>query len=282
MSLKAYNGLKTNEGLFYIQEKLKENFPKFKEASENKIAKSYANLILDLVDFNQSLKSKLYLLSESKKDELEINKIEKDEKTTLLSYLFQIARVLSKSDFANDFTAHLFINIEAKKERILCYPNILVEEHKKILDSFLDDWYAQNQTDPDESVPEEEWNERCEDWWKFGDNGFHITIKLFDPHSYSDNLLINLRGEKLIEKILNYIPSDTERFENISKYKFIDLKTAEYLKENNDKMGSYFSVIDLLQTEIGKKEFESFKEENPIKLKEINYEFLNKSILEFT
>lgn len=280
MSLKAYDGLKTDSGFFYLQQKIKENIDKFREASENKIAETYADIILDLVDDKQSIETKLVFQTKTKDDELLISKIEKKD-TTILSYLFQVGKILSKSYFVNDFCAHLNLYLEAKNDRILIYPGILVSEHKKILDTFLDDWYAQNQTDKDESIPEDVWEERCRDWWDFNETkGLNIVVKLFDPFNFRDNIVENFRGDELIKKILSHIPSDEKRINKILKRKFIDIKMQKFLKEieQEDKSSSttrvYFKALDYLKTEEGKCEFEDYKKTEPIHIKKIDEDFL--------
>lgn len=280
MSLKAYDGLKTDNGFFYLQQKIKENIDKFREASENKIAETYADIILDLVDDKQSIETKLVFQTKTKDDELLISKIEKKD-TTILSYLFQVGKILSKSYFVNDFCAHLNLYLEAKNDRILIYPGILVSEHKKILDTFLDDWYAQNQTDKDENIPEDVWEERCRDWWDFNETkGLNIVVKLFDPFNFRDNIVENFRGDELIKKILSHIPSDEERKNKILKRKFIDIKMKKFLKEieQEDKSSSttrvYFKALDYLKTDEGKCEFEDYKKTEPIHIKKIDEDFL--------
>jgi hypothetical protein len=277
MSLKAYDGLKTEKGFFYIQEKIKKNIDKFREASENKIAKTYADIILDIIDGKDNVDSKLLFQAKTKDDELLILQVSKKD-VSILSYLFQVGKILSKSYFANDFCAHLNLSLEAKGEKILIYPGIMVSEHKAILDTFLDDWYAQNQTDKPENVSDYEWEERCKDWWDFNESeGLTIVIKLFDPFHYRDNIVENFRGEELINKILANIPPDEKRIEKIIKRDFIYKKIEEIkssLKEEKSLTSIYFQAIDFLKTEDGKLELENYKNSQEVVLTKIDEDFL--------
>jgi hypothetical protein len=182
------------------------------------------------------------------------------------------------TDMENKLKKHLYLSLEAKGEKILIYPGLMVQEHKAILDTFLDDWYAQNNTDKPEDVPDYEWEERCNDWWNFNESeGLSISIKLFDPFNYRDNIVENLRGEKLINKILTNIPSDEKRIEKIIKRDFINKKMEEIkntLKEEKSSTAIYFKAIDFLQTEEGKLELENYKNSQEIILTKIDKDFL--------
>lgn len=170
------------------------------------------------------------------------------------------------------------MSLEVKGDKILVYPGIFVPEHRKILLSFLDDWYAQNQCDPDENVPESEWEERCKDWNNFSETrGFSMNITLFDSKHYWDNIIDFFRGDELINGILSEIPSDEDRKNSIWKTDFINEKMKEYLPENPemyDYSSAFFKANDFYRSDEGQKEFELFKTNNPIELKKIDADFL--------
>jgi hypothetical protein len=134
MSLKAYNGMMSRKGIKYIQDEIIARLPKFKEASENKLAKEYAELFVNHVDGNISVKSEIEFdaINDSSLKE-KINKIEIKEATTILSYIFQASKILSEGYFVNDFMCHLNISLQViNNKKILIYPNIIVPEHKNI------------------------------------------------------------------------------------------------------------------------------------------------------
>jgi hypothetical protein len=277
MSLKAYDGMMTKENLLYFHENLKENLPKFKKASEKHLAKAFAECFLMYTDEGKSLamlKSSMeFKAINSVNDKRGLEEIKIDNSTTILSYLFQCAKVLSKSDYKNDFTSHLCIAFEPIKDKILVYPNICVEEHRQILLSFLTDWYAQNQCDADEKVSKKEWKQRCKDWYGFNETkGLQIEIILFDPKHYWNNLFNDFRGEELINAILTEIPSNQTRKQAIWKKKFL----SQLMEKNKDagSSASYFNSLDFMRSPQGQVELKEFQKNNPIKLTKIDQKFI--------
>lgn len=281
MSLKAYDGMMTRKGFHYLQEKIVEHLPEFRKASVEKILKTYATCIYKDADGDLSLPVQFELMSHSNETHEELKKIKIDDKTTILSYVFQSAKVLSKSFFVNDFCTHLFLTIDSKKpKKLLVYPNLLVDGHREILLSFLEDWYAQNQCDPDDSVSSKEWSERCDDWWNFNENrGMWSQIRLFDPQSYKDNIVDSLRGEELVDGILKFIPSDEERILKIHKHKFLNILVDRIKIDGEDYKANAFSYFykagDYMRSEEGQKELEEYIKSNPISVIKIDKEYLN-------
>ena len=278
MSLKAYNGMMTKKGLAYIQENLKNKLPEFENASFSHLAKSYAKIIVNHVDKETELRTGIEFQNQTSKDKELIKQIDTND-TTILSYLFHCAKVLSKSDFANDFTVQLNMSLEVKGRKILVYPNILVPEHRKILLSFLEDWYAQNQCDPDENVPRRQWNQRCKDWWDFDNTrGLEIKICLFDSNHYWNNIVDRFRGDEMIEQILEKVPDDKSRKEEIWKLDFLNSlikeEVSEQKEEKSDSMKAYWKSLDYYKSKEGQVAFKLFKKNNPITLKKIDKEFL--------
>lgn len=285
MSLKAYDGMMTRKGFHYLQEKIKEYLPEFRKASEEQVFKAYAKLIYEHADGYFDVVSSInFTVCNSKEDKSKIEEIKVDEKTTLISFLYQSAKILSRSYFVNDFCVHLYLTLESKHpKKILVYPNILVEKHKKILLNFLNDWYAQNQCDADEKVSSKQWKERCDDWWGFNETrGLKSQIVLFDPQSYTDNLVDRLRGEDLINGILTFIPSDEKRINKIHSRAFINLLTQRYKDEDTsgetDTFRFFWNAESYLRTDEGQKEFEEYKKNNPISLTKIDAEYLDSKI----
>jgi len=273
MSLKAYDGMMTKEGFPYLQEKIKENLPKFKEASIKQIGGAYAEIITKYVDNLMSFKGSINVMNMTKSERDEIDKIEIDNKTTLITYLFQVASILSKSVFVNEFTSDLKLTIEQKNDKLLVYPGINVPEHRKILLTFLNFWYAQDQCDPDENVPEDEWNERCKDWYDFNETrGLQISIHLFDPQHHWNNLIDHLRGDELFDAIISNIEDDGTRKKHIWYNKFMSILMERYVEDKN--MDKYWKSRDYLSTDEGKLEYEKYKQENPIELTPITVELL--------
>lgn len=276
MSLKAYNGMMTKNGYDFLQRNVIGYMPEFKAASQKALAKAYAKCIVDLADnCKKGLNPTLFLMqSKSSYEEELISKV--DSNTTVLSYIFQCAKILSKSLFVNDFTVQLNLAIESTPSKILVMPNILVKKHKSILLQFLDDWYAQNQTDPDEDVPAPIWEERCNDWWNFGNKRhYQSRITLFDPTDHWNDLVDDFRGEELIESILAEIDDEKRK-----KSLYRDLHYAIYLKDKgiaskDAKMGDYFGFTNFLETEQAQQDLEKIKQTNPIELVKIDAAFLN-------
>lgn len=166
MSLKAYDGMMSRKGIKYIQDEIIKNLPKFREVSVNKLAKKYAELFVDYVDDGHDIK-KLFKFDVGNQKDLKskMDDIEIDDNTTVFSYIFQASEILSEGHFRNSFMIHLNMSLQViNDEKILVYPNIIINEHKNILLEFLEDWNYQNQSDPDEDVPTEEWEERGKDW----------------------------------------------------------------------------------------------------------------------
>jgi hypothetical protein len=210
----------------------------------------------------------------TRSEDEEIKNIEINDDTLLISYLFQLGKITSKSEYLNDFTTHLSMTIEQKDDVLLCYPGINVPEHKDILLTFLTDWWAQNQTDPPEDVPEDEWERRCKDWNDFNETrGLQIVVKLFDPNHYWNNLIDFVRGDELYNLIISNIEDDDKRRKNIWYNKFMEI-----LMERNDEEGfsKYFKAREYLNTEEGKLEYEKYKQDNPIELTPITVELLKK------
>jgi hypothetical protein len=281
MSLKAYDGMMTRKGLNYLHQSIVENIPKFQEASENALAQAYADVILAYVDRGYNIKD--YMLSESpaELDKLQLEKIE-SKNVELLSYLYQCARILSNSFYKNSFTVNLNLTIEPKNDKILVYPNLLVNEHREILLSFLDDWYCQNQTDADENVDENEWEERSKDWYDFSNvRGLQFQIKLFDPDHYWNDIVREYRGKSLIDGILAHLPSVEDRKHSILKSRFMDLHMQLLCDKHPDisPTGIYFKAVDYLNTDEGKDALNKFKEHTPIELVTIDEKFINEHIL---
>lgn len=274
MSLKAYDGMMSRKGIKYIQDEIIARLPKFREASENKLAKEYAKLFVDKVDANISIKNQIEFdaLNESDlKDK--INKIEVIEDTTILSYIYQASKILSDDYFVNDFMCHLNISLQViNNKKILIYPNIIVPEHKNILLEFLEDWYCQNQCDPDESVNKRKWKQREKDWYNFDEvQGFSMKIKLFDPKNIFNSLNQNFRGEELINKILLHIPSDEKRIRRIARDAIL-IKKEEEFKVKGEKMPIWSIMGELAKED--NTEIQNYINSNDIKLFKIDAEYI--------
>lgn len=278
MSLKAYDGMMTRKGFGYLQESLKTHLPELRKASEDAIAEAIAELYVKYTDdpAYKTPKSLLVFETKDKRCEKELEEIENSG--NLLSLFYQFAKVLSRSEFVNSFTVHLTMNIEMREDRLLIYPGIYVNSHKVILLKFLEDWYAQNQTDQPEDVPEDEWKLRCKDWWEFNETGgMKIQVRLFDPHHYADNIMNDFRGEKLIQAILEKIPSDEIRMKRIWKDQFLSILMDEAKEANPDakNMNIYWKASDTFRSEEGMKRYEEFKKANPIELVKIDEDYIS-------
>lgn len=211
MSLTAYNGLMTKKSLKYIQEETIKRIEDFKEASLDELADNLSNDIVEYFDGIDNIVDSIEFYGLNEKNILkELRDIDKSN-ISVFSYLKRSGRILSKSQYSNMFKVHLKLTIEFINNKYLIYPNILVNKHKNILLEYLNDWYCQNQCDPDENVDPLEWKERENDWYVFNENEyFENTINLFNPNNYSSNILRCL-DEKFIDKILKKIPNRTDR-----------------------------------------------------------------------
>ena len=273
MSLKAYDGLMTTKGYKYIQDETLKRIDKFKNISLNSIAKTMAYDITKHIDGLQTLQStyKFYIINNKYKEIIDIN-------TTILSYVYQMSHILSKSNYINDYTQHLILNLEQRNKRILIYPTLCNYKHKNILLEYLDDWYAQNQVDKPDNVNDDEWNERCEDWWNYGNNKFFSSkIFIFNPNDIMDNINMNFRGEQLKELILKYKLDDKKRLRNIALNKLITKK----LKEVNENNYSYaINITNNLLSE-NNTEIKEYIDKHNIKLIKFDKDLLNQKVTKF-
>lgn len=226
MSLKAYDGMMHRGTLKDVTDGFKENMVKFKEASLNKLGKVYADLIVEHIDGEQDMFTQIKFECHNETDILEkLNKIDLDD-ISLISLLHQSGKILSTGYFVNDFMVHLNVIIEPIENKILIYPNILVSEHREILLTFLTDWYAQDQSDADETVSDGEWNERVSDWQDFNEVcGLTTKIVLFNPDHHWDSLNKHFRGDELYEYVFRNIPSDESRIRAIAYRLLLNEKT---------------------------------------------------------
>lgn len=268
----------TRKGFGYLQESIKTHLPELRKASEDAIATAIAELYVKYTDDPAYVTPKSLLIFETKDKRCDKELEEIENSGNLLSLFYQFARVLSKSEFVNSFTVHLTMSLEMKEDRLLVYPGINVNSHRDILLKFLDDWYAQNQTDQPEDVPHEEWELRCKDWWGFNETqGMRIQIQLFNPNHYLDNIMDGFRGKRRIEAILEKIPSDEVRMERIWKDKFISVLMDEVKEKNPDEknMGIYWKATNIFRSEEGLKRYEEFKKANPIELVKIDEDYVS-------
>jgi hypothetical protein len=264
MSLRAYNGMMTKKGFKYIQDETIKRIDKFKDISKNKIAERYADLFVKYLDLDESIKSDLKFDAINEKDILSL--IDKINSKNILYYIFQTSKILSKSKYLNDFTVHLNLTIEEIENKILVYPNILVNEHKDILLEYLEDWYCQNQCDPDDRVPEDEWNERSKDWYVFNEiSNYLCQIQLFKPDEIFNNLLNDFRGDDLINRILKFIPSKEKRI----KDKAIHLILKEY------EMNDVFDYLKLKKELLSdNRKVQNYIDEMKVDVVDINYDLI--------
>ena len=294
MSLKAYDGMMSRKSIKYIQDEIVKRMDRFKEASENELAKSYAAAFTDHIDKHYDVIKRIEFDAHQEIElKNKIDKIKIEDDTTILSYLFQASKILSKGTYLNNFMAHLNISIQAiSSKKILVYPNIIVHEHKPILLEFLEDWYCQNQCDPDENVSRQQWKQREKDWYAFDEvRGFNMKIQLFDPNHYWNSLNDNFRGKELIDKILTFIPSEETRIrrfarnsvitqiEKEAKEKGENIKSYDVIRrlteENNTEIDDYIKSHNIQVTPIDadlilNAKFELLKAERKEKLDKIN------------
>lgn len=274
MSLKAYDGMMSRKSIKYIQDEIVKRMDRFKEASENKLAKSYAEAFVNHIDKHYDvIKSIEFDAINEVEIKEKIKKIEINDDTTILSYLFQASKILSKGTYLNDFMAHLNISIQAiNSKKILVYPNIIVHEHKPILLEFLEDWYCQNQCDPDENVSRQQWKQREKDWYAFDEvKGFNIKIQLFDPNHYWNSLNDNFRGTELVNKILKFIPSEETRIRRFARNSVIN-KIEKEAKEKGEEIKSY-DVIKRL-TDEGNTEIDDYIKSHNIQVTPIDADLI--------
>jgi hypothetical protein len=281
MSLKAYNGMMTKNGLSYFYEETLKRIEKFKNASHEKLFNVYSEMIVRFFDEKLNPKSLInyYDFSLDKSTSKLIKEINLEKDLTLLSLIFQISNISVKSLFVNDFHTHLNISFQPKDDKLLIYPNLLVNEHKKILLEYLVDWHGQNQTDPPDDVNEKEWDERCNDWWNFNeDDGIKLKMVLFDPDNFMDSINKNLRGTELINGILSHIPQDEKRINNIA----LNGKLDEDIKNDLIPKNSMYDFLNkqnfYLRDDNGIQELNEYKLKNNISVIKITEELLDEKI----
>jgi len=276
MSLKAYDGMMTRNGLAYIQEEILKRFDRFEGASQNELAKCYARNIILHVDEKCNIihQMEYSAINEINSIKNEIKNISIEDNTTVISYLFQAGNILSKGQYKNEFMVDLSLSIDCKNDKILVFPNINVGEHRKILLEFLTDWYCQNQCDADENVSEDEWNEREKDWYAFNNNkGLSMKIMIFDPTHYYNNFNEYFRGDILYQKILENIPSDEKRKRKI----VTNLLISEKSKGDND-YSNVWNIMGELKKE-GNTEIDDYINSHDIQLVKIDEEFIKTKLL---
>jgi hypothetical protein len=281
MSLKAYDGMMSRKNIKYIQDEIIKRLDRFREASENHLAEKYAELFYQHVDKTISIiESVKFDAINEDHIKFQIDKIKIGDETTILSYIYQASKILANSSYKNDFTVQLNIAMEAiNNKKILIYPNILVNEHRPILLEFLEDWYCQNSTDPDENISKKQWEQRKRDWYDFNEkDGFKLKIQLFEPSHYGDSININFRGEELLNKILEYIPSDEKRLRKIAKNAILNNIEKE-AREKGEKV-SIWKVIDRLSAE-DNTEIEDYIKTHNIVLTKIDKDFIENAKLNY-
>lgn len=274
MSLTAYNGLMTKKSLKYIQEETIKRIEDFKEASLDELADNLSNDIVEYFDGIDNIVDSIEFYGLNEKNILkELRDIDKSN-ISVFSYLKRSGRILSKSQYSNMFKVHLKLTIEFINNKYLIYPNILVNKHKNILLEYLNDWYCQNQCDPDENVDPLEWKERENDWYVFNENEyFENTINLFNPNNYSSNILRCL-DEKFIDKILKKIPNRTDRL----FYKGRKIMIDNELKNISEKDKVSYFMDRRKELYNNKGIVYDYINKNNIDLIEINKELLTKKI----
>lgn len=270
MSIKAYDGMKCNKDLHFIQTEISKRIDKFKEFSINELTKTYADIIIKHADEKYYVRDNVEFIAINEQKTLD--EIKNIKPTTLISYLYQSSKILSKSSYINDFMVNLKLTLDCKENKILIYPNIIVNEHKNILLEFLDDWYYQNQSDPDENVCESEWLERGKDWLNFNENGFKTEITLFDPTDIMYSLNVNFRGQYLIDKILEKISTNDERLNEIAINKLVKSKIID-----KSSISEYMNVYNEVISD--KQLIDDYIKKNNIILTIIDEEYLTKTIV---
>lgn len=288
MSLKAYDGLICRKSFFHIQSELQKAIPKLREISENELAKTYAEMVLSYVDDgivpteNINVKVGISNNEDSKIIPQKINDI-KLEEVSLLSVIYQISNIISKSKYMTSFSVQLDISIEAVNNRkTLLYPHLYVQEHKKVLLEIFDDWHAQNQCDKPEEISHKQWNQREKDWYGFGEiEGMKTIIQIFNPeNNYGfDSINRRLRGEELINKILKFIESDNSRKKKIAIKELyerdLENNAEETKRAKEEKSTSYFYKMRRKWFNKDKEnEIEQYIKDNNITVTEITKEFL--------
>jgi hypothetical protein len=274
MSLTAYDGMMTKKSFKYIQEETIKRIDSFKEASINKLVNNLSIDIVNHFDGNDNIVDNIEFDAINDSDLLE--KIKKIDTTNIsvLSFLKQSGRILSKSQYQNMFTLHLNLTIEFLNKKFLIYPNILVPEHRNILLEYLDDWYCQNQSDPDENVSSSEWEEREKDWYAFNENRYYKnTIKLFDPNYFISNI-VKYMDNDFLTKVINKIPNEDERLFYKAKKIIIESELKNIDDENKI---SYFMKRDKELKSDKKIVYDYIKKNNMILIK-INKELLTKKM----
>lgn len=273
MSLKAYDGMMTRNGLKYIQDGFKNHLDELREISLNKLGKSYADIIMDYVDNGDDMYTNLIYEAHGEIDIIDKLKQIKLDDVTLISLLHQSSKILSTACYVNKFTVHLNVTLEALDDKILVYPNIIVHEHRDVLLKFLDDWYCQDQCDEDETVPTDEWEQRKKDWYDFDETrGMTFKIHLFEPHHHWNSLNKHFRGDELFEYVLKNIPTDDERIRKLAYNKVFESKVKQY--PDNEHGYSLFYDIRVELKQDGNTEIDDYIKNNDIELIKVDKDFL--------
>ena len=274
MSLKAYDGMMTTKGFSYLQNKIKEHMDEFFEVSKEAMLNHYVSYIINFVDYDIDLHDRFM----SECNEVSIKReIESRSRydSTIIGTIMRNSKILGKSSMRNEASVDLILRIEDIGNKLLVYPNTCVKEHKKILLKFLDDWYAQNQVDPDEDVPEDEWKERCKDWWEFNEtNGFEMRIHIFDPDHYWNNFTNLLRNKtSVIDEVIKRLPTDEDRMLKKASKILFDERYNAAPKPTKFEVGLAMKISKELHKD-DKKILRDYIKTNPISVTKIDEEFL--------
>lgn len=274
MSLKAYDGLMTRNGFAYLQDNIRERLGDIFIASKNYLIKRYYVPTLSAYfDGGMSIKNYVNIFGVDAHTSAKVEKYYANSKPKApFDEIIDVQRILQTSYFVNPTSVHLTLNIESVDDKLLVLPSILVPEHKNILSNFLTDWYAQDQTDPDESVEPNEWEERVADWYNFNETpGMATQIKLFDPdHFYNDMVsrLCEYGLDKLMDDIIKEMPSTELRTRSEAKKFLIN----EKLKGDGGDLYKYLTIKNEITDEV----IDEYLSKNTISLPTITKELLTK------
>lgn len=277
MSLTAYYGCMTTNDISYVIDETNKRYDKFVDLVKQSRYEGFINLLIKIFDRYQTLDN-LY-------ESLKFDSINCDVTQNKLGELFDRAKkfdytvfhfmrgyselMAGNKNLPNKFNYDLKLIIDHSISKTLIYPvtGLKVDNVVKILHEYLNDWYAQNQTDPDEDVDPDEWEERCNDWYDFNDNVTSLELVVFNY----DNIFKRPNFSDSPEDIISLF---NEKYTEESRIKKIAIDSLVNENVNIKEISDYMDYMKFLNTKEGYDEINRYIQNNNITVCDIDAEII--------
>lgn len=284
MSLTAYNGCMTKNGIEYLIDETNKRYYKFIDLVKENRYEGFIELLIEIFDNHKTLDSLYESLKFNSincdKSQIELEGLFKRTKKygyTIFRFMVEYSNLMAYDiHLPNKFNYDLKLVIDQVDSKTLVYPATGLKEDSvmKILHEYLDDWYAQNQTDPDEDVDPDEWEERCNDWYKFNENPTSLELVIFN------NIDIHKRPN-LINSAEDIINLFNKKYSKVSRIKKVAINSLVQQNVRIKEMSDYFDYTQYLNTKKGYDEINNYIMDNKITVTDIDAELItNKKLCE--